>query len=232
MKIACIRFSLLAIVASPARAELYFGFNGGASPVGAMVFSRPTAADLTVNSSAGWMVQGVAGYRLPGLFRIELQAEYFRNRATGVFRDNVQVAVPCGELPQTPCFLGDVRASVGGPAIFAMGFYDLALAPQLSLQVGGGVGTQRTKMHVDIFGRMNNATAAQRYDIVNASDSVFAARAAVQLAFALTGADLTLGYSFTRTGRPSLPGRGAYVPFNFDVPMSRHAILGGVRLPF
>ena len=232
MKRACILLALIISAISPARAELYLGVNLGPSPIGRMAFSQRTTADLVVDHSTGGMVQGVVGYRLVAPFRIELQAEYFKNNTTGTFRENIQAFIPCGELSGNPCFLGDVRATLQGPAVFAMGFYNMALAPILSLQLGGGVGMQRTDMHVHISGRMNNPSTPRRYDLINSAETVFAARVAAQLALTFRDVDLTLGYSFTRTARPELQGRGAYVPFVFDVPMSRHAILGGVRLPF
>ncbi len=217
--------------AAQADPGFYGDLRGGAAMVDNM-FSADRLTDLAINPRTGWSLQGGVGYRFDAPLRVELQAGYQHSNVRATYRELVQVTIPCGTVPAQPCLDPNVTGSVKGPSVFAMGYYDLPLGDRLTLSLGAGVGAQRVDVELRTIARMNSGTSSQ-FSIVDAGDTVFAGRGAAELAYNVGPVDLTVGYSFTRTGKATLPVKGAYIPTSsFSDNLSTHQITGGVRFTF
>jgi opacity protein-like surface antigen len=218
-------------IAGPALADpgWYTDLRGGFTETENMS-SHSSAANLFIDPKTGWTISGAVGYRFNSPLRVALQAGYEHANIRGSFQENVIPLVACGTT--TPCLDPGVRGHISAPSLFAMAYYDIPMSERLKLSLGAGLGAQRLNMNAYTIGRLSNGTA-NRFTLVNDSDTVLAGRASAELAYNLSPrTDLTLGYTYTRTADASLAGQGAYVPFTFKDNMASHAFTVGARLAF
>ncbi len=185
-------------------------------------------SNLALDPKTGWAIEGGAGFRMESGLRLGLEGGYQRNRLRGSFSQTATGA--CGSAA-VPCLTGDVRGHIAAPSLFAMAHYDVPITDRLSLGLGAGVGAQRIDLNAyttGVSGGLGN-----RFTLIDAEDTVFAWRGGAELAYNRgTRTDLTVGYKYTHSAKPTMAGRGAYTPFTFSDNMATHAFTAGVRLAF
>lgn len=232
---AAIASALLAVSAHADAAEADAGLYGtlrlGGSLLQDMDFAQSTTANLSLNSSAGWAVNGALGYRFGGGLRTEFELGYGRNSLSGQFQENVQLAIPCGTVPSSPCLSPNVNGRASALSGLGMLLYDLPVRGPLRPYAGVGAGLVNVDMDVGTRAMMNNGTFS-RFDILNASDTVFGYRGTLGVSYGLGNTDLTFGYTYSSTARMNVPGRGAFVAFDFNRRYTAHTLSAGVRLKF
>ncbi|MBL8643047.1 MAG: porin family protein, partial [Rhodospirillaceae bacterium] len=91
----------------------------------------------------------------------------------------------------------------------------------------------RNSLDVETTARLNVGTTSE-FDIIDDHDAEFAYRLAAGVAYDINpNTTFDVGYTFTRTGTPSLSGRGSALPaFTFDRRLKSHAVTAGVRFNF
>lgn len=212
-------------------AGLYGTLRLGGSLLQDMNFADPATANLSLNPKAGWGVNGALGYSFGNGLRTELELGYGRNSLSGRFQENVQVTVPCGTVPSSPCLSPDVDGRAAALSGFGMLLYDLPVQGPLRPYAGLGVGLVNVDMDVGTRATMNNGTVS-RHAILNASDTVFGYRGTLGVSYGLGRTDLLFGYTYSSTARMNVPGRGAFVAFDFNRRYTAHTLSAGVRLKF
>jgi len=224
------------VAARPAHAQTDEGFYGslksGAAALSDMNYANGPNSNLDLDLGTGWVIGGSLGYRFASGFRTELSIDYLDGSLDGTYRENL-FTIPCGTLAAQPCLGPGVEGDVTAWSGFAMAYYDINLDSPLKPYVGGGLGVVRTGLDVETRARLNNGTSSD-FDIIDDKDNEFAYRVAAGVAYELNpAATIDIGYTFTRTGRPALEGRGSAVPaFTFDSRLKSHAVTAGVRLNF
>ena len=236
---ACLAVAMGAAVvfaSQPAHAQTDQGFygslKGGAAALSDMNYSNGTSSDLNLDLNTGWTLGGALGYRFGNGFRSELAIDYLDGSLDGTYRENL-IIVPCGTVAGQPCLGPNVDGDVKAWSGFAMAYYDINTGGAVRPYLGGGLGLVRTSLDVETEARMNSG-AVSDFDIIDDRDTEFAYRLAAGVAIDMNpSTTLDVGYSFTRTGTPSLEGRGSAIPtFNFDRRLKSHAVTAGVRVNF
>jgi opacity protein-like surface antigen len=165
------------------------------------------------------------------MIRLEASLGYGRNGLNGTFAQNVQAFVPCGETATNPCLAPTVDGRMRSLTGFGMAYVDIPTAVPVTPYIGAGIGFVRTDLDVGTQGRLNSGTTS-RFAIIDGADTVLGYRAAAGVARSLGPAEVSLGYTFTRTAALSLPGRGPLVSFTFNRPITTHSFTAGVTYKF
>jgi len=210
---------------------LYGSLRAGASLLQDMNFADAATANLTLDPSAGWTINGAVGYRFTEALRVEFDWGYGQNNLKGRFQENVQVAVPCGEVANNPCLSPTVDGEVTSLTGFGMAYYDLPVQGPLKPYLGLGIGFVEADFDVGARASMNNGTVS-RFAVMDNSDTVLGYRGTVGVAYDIGAADLSVGYSYTTTARMSVPGQGTFVPFAFNRRLTAHTWTAGVTYNF
>ena len=191
------------------------------------------SSDLTLalDPDTGWALEGAVGVHVGDLVRLEASLGYGRNALNGNFAQNVQAFVPCGELVSNPCLAPNDDGSMRTFTGFGMAYAGIPTGMLISPYIGAGIGFVRADLGVGTQGRLN-ADTASRFAIVDAHNTVLGYRATASVSRSFGAAQLSIGYTFTRTGALNLPGRGPLVSFTFDRPMTTHGFNAGVAYKF
>jgi opacity protein-like surface antigen len=112
-----------------------------------------------------------------------------------------------------------------------MAYYDFPAIGGLRPYAGLGIGVVDIDLDVGTRATMNDGPVS-RFAIIDGSDTVVGYRGTVGLAYDVGAADLTLGYTYTFTDRPSIAGRGTHVAFDFDRKLNTHAVSAGLVYRF
>jgi opacity protein-like surface antigen len=227
--------SILCTSAAARAAETDAGLYGtlrlGPSMLQDMNFAQASTANLSLDPSAGWALNGALGYSFGNGLRTEIDFGYGRNSLSGQFQENVQFAIPCGTVPSNPCLSPNVDGRAASISGFGMLLYDLPVQGPLRPYAGVGLGLVNVAMDVGARASMNNGTVS-RHAILDASDTVIGYRGTLGVSYELGRTDLLLGYTYSSTARMDVPGRGAFVSFEFDRRYTAHTLSAGVRLKF
>lgn len=214
----------------------YARLYGGLSSVEGMSFADASTADLDLDGGSGVTYGAAFGYAFDsgqGFGRLRLEADFARSEANfdGVFRENVQVFVPCGEISGSPCLDGTVDGEYEGLSAIAMAFYDFNTGSALRPYIGAGVGVLDVDLEATTPGALN-AGATTPFALVDGSSTELATRVAAGVAYDAGMFDVTLGYSWTRSGRANLGGQGAFTTFGFAPRVNVHSFTLGARINF
>ncbi|MBL8631449.1 MAG: porin family protein [Rhodospirillaceae bacterium] len=226
-----------AVTASTAHAQADEGFYGALH--GGAVFpeninsSKGSTAQLHLDPDTGWQLGGTYGYRFGNGFRGELAIDYLHADANGRYSETAIAGVPCGTLAAQPCLGPAVDGNFNSWSGFAMAYYDLNVGNNLHPYVGGGLGFLRTGLEAETTARMNNGTTSS-FDIVDGHDTEFAYRLTAGVAYDISPTTkFDVGYTFTRSGRYAMDGRGSLIPaFDFDGRTQTHAVKAGLQFTF
>jgi opacity protein-like surface antigen len=225
----------LAGTVSPAVAQdtagPYVRLYGGLSSVEGMLSADPSTADLDLDGGSGLTFGGAAGYAFDNGFRTEIDLSLSEADFDGTFTENIQVFVPCGEISGSPCLDGRVDGEYEGLSAMAMAYYDFSTGSALTPYVGIGLGLIDTELEATTSGTLN-AGSTSDFVLLDGSDTELAYRVAAGLSYDLGAVDLTADYSWTRTGRLSLDGQGAFTTFGFNNRVNVHSFTLGVRYAF
>jgi opacity protein-like surface antigen len=223
--------------AGTAQAQTDEGFygtlRGGAVFPGNINSSTGSNAQLNLDPGTGWQIGGDWGYRFGNGFRAALAVDYLHANADGRYTENNIVTVPCGTLAAQPCLGPAVDGSLNSWSGFAMAYYDIDVGNNLHPYVGGGLGVLRTGLDAETTARLNSGTTST-FDIVDDHDTEFAYRLTAGVAYDISPTTkFDVGYTFTRSGRYAMDGRGSAIPsFEFDGRTKTHAVTAGMRFAF
>ncbi len=212
-------------------AGAYGRIYGGLSSIEDMSFADPATADLTLNGGSGLIFGGALGYSFGNGFRTELDVARSSADLDGALTENVQAFVPCGETPSNPCLDPDIDGDYTGWSGMAMAYYEFSTGSALMPYIGVGVGLVDVDLEAETIGRLKDG-ASSEFAIVDGSDSEFAYKLAAGAAYDIGAFDITLDYSYLRTGRVALDGRSAYTSFIFDRRANVHSFTVGARAAF
>ncbi len=235
--LAAVAFGAAVAAATSAQAQTDEGFygslRGGAVFPGNINSSTSSNAQLNLDPKTGWQLGGAYGYRFGNGFRTELAVDYLHANVDGRYAETNIIAVPCGTVAAQPCLGPSVDGSLNSWSGFAMAYYDLDLGNNVRPYVGGGLGFLRTGLDVETTARLNNGSSSD-FDIVDDHDTEFAYRLTAGVAYDISpSTKLDVGYTYTRSGRYAMDGRGSAIPsFEFDGRTQTHAVTAGVRLAF
>lgn len=235
--LAAATFSAVAFGATSVQAQTEEGFygslHGGAVFPGNINSSTGSNAQLNLDPETGWQIGGAYGYRFGNGVRTELAIDYLHANADGRYVENNIPAIPCGTVASQPCLGPSVDGSLNSWSGFAMAYYDIDVGNNLKPYVGGGLGFLRTGIDAETRATLTNGTSSN-FDIVDDHDTEFAYRLAAGVAYDVSpSTKLDVGYTYTRSGRYAMDGRGSLVPaFEFDGRTKTHAVKAGVRLTF
>lgn len=212
-------------------AGLYGRLYGGVATVGGLSFADPATANLDLKGGSGLTFGGAIGVKTGTGFRAELDLTLSEADLDGTFVENVQVFVPCGEISMSPCLDGRVDGEFEGRSAFAMGFYEFDTGNALSPYIGAGLGLYEVEIEATTPGALNDADTIE-FVLLDDSDSKLAYRLAAGFAYDVGAFDITADYSWTRTGKSSLDGQGAFVTFDYDRRATVHQFTIGARYSF
>jgi opacity protein-like surface antigen len=235
--LAAVTLSAATLAAGTAHAQTEEGFygslQGGAVFPGNINSSTGSNAQLNLDPDTGWQIGAAYGYRFGNGLRTELAVDYLHANADGRYVENNIPAIPCGTVATQPCLGPGVDGSLNSWSGFAMAYYDLDVGNNLKPYIGGGLGFLRTGLDVETRASFTNGTSSD-FDIIDDHDTEFAYRLAAGVAYDVSPTTkLDVGYTFTRSGRYAMDGRGSLIPaFDFDGRTKTHAVKAGVRLTF
>ena len=209
----------------------YARFYGGLTSVQGMTFNDATSADLDLDGGTGLTFGGALGYRFGSGFRTELDLAYSEANVDGTFQENVQTFVPCGEISNSPCLDGQVDGDYTSLSALVMAYYDFAMGGRVTPYVGSGIGLIDADLDATTPGALNDAETID-FALLDGSDTELAYRLAAGLAYDAGAFDILLDYSWTRSGRLALAGRGAFTSFAFDRRINAHTFTVGARYTF
>jgi opacity protein-like surface antigen len=219
--------SLVAAQEPGAYGRLY----GGLSSVEGMTFNDATSADLDLDGGSGFTFGGSLGYAFGNGFRTELDVARSEADLDGIFTENVQTFVPCGEISNSPCLNGTVDAEYEGLTAFAMAFYDFTSGSSLTPYLGFGIGLLDADLEATTPGALNDAATVD-FGLLDGSDTELAYRIAAGVGYDAGAFDILLDYSWTRSGKLALDGQGAFTTFGFNKRVNAHSFTLGVRYAF
>lgn len=225
--------TLMALTTMAAAAEpgVYGRLYGGLATVSGLSFTDAATADLNLDGGSGLTFGGAVGLRTGSGFRAELDLTLSEADLDGTFVENVQAFVPCGESPQNPCLDGRVDGEFEGRSAFAMGFYEFDTGNGFAPYIGAGLGLYEVEIEATTPGAFNDGPTIE-FALVDDSDTKVAYRLAAGFAYDVGAFDITADYSWTRTGKSSLSGQGAYVTFDYDRRATVHQVTLGARYAF
>lgn len=214
----------------------YARIYGGLSSVEGMSFADPATADLDLDGGSGVTYGAAFGYafgRGQGFGGLRLEADIALSEADldGTFQENVQVFVPCGEISNSPCLDGTVDGEYEGLSAIAMAYYDFDTGSALTPYIGAGLGLIDVELEATTPGALNDGPTTP-FALVDGSSTELATRLAAGVAYDAGSFDVTLGYSWTRSGKADLGGQGAYTTFAFDPRVNVHSFTLGARVNF
>lgn len=210
---------------------LYGRLYGGLATVSGLSFADPATADLDLDGGSGLTFGGAVGVKTRSGFRAEIDLTLSEADLDGGFVENVQVFVPCGEISQSPCLDGRVDGEFEGRSAFAMGFYEFDTGSAFTPYIGGGLGLYDVEIEATTAGALNDADTIE-FVLLDDSDSKLAYRLAAGFAYDVGAFDVTADYSWTRTGKSSLDGQGAFVTFDYESRANVHQFTVGARYFF
>ena len=217
--------------ASAEEAGLYGRLYGGLASVSGLSFADPATANLDLNGGSGLAFGAAVGFKTESGFRAELDMTHSEANLSGTFVENVQVFVPCGEISGSPCLDGRVDGEFEGRSAFAMGFYEFDNGSAFAPYIGAGLGLYEVEIEASTPGSLNDADTID-FLLLDDSDSKLAYRLAAGFAYDTGTFDITADYSWTRTGRANLAGRGAFVTFDYNRRATVHLFTVGARYTF
>jgi len=209
----------------------YARIYGGLSSVEGMSFADPATADLDLDGGSGVTYGAAFGYAFGTGLRIEADIARSEADLDGTFQENVQAFVPCGEISNSPCLDGTVDGEYEGLSAIAMAYYDFNTGSALTPYIGAGLGLIDVELEATTPGALNDGPTTP-FALVDGSSSELATRLAAGVAYDAGSFDLTLGYSWTRSGKADLGGQGAYTTFAFDPRVNVHSFTLGARVSF
>lgn len=209
----------------------YGRLYGGLSAIEGMTFNDASTADLDLDGGSGFTFGGALGYAYGNGFRTELDVSRSEADLDGIFTENVQVFVPCGETSNSPCLNGTVDGEYEGLSAFAMAFYDFTSGSSLTPYIGLGIGLLDAELEATTPGALNDAATIE-FALLDGSDTELAYRIAAGVGYDAGAFDVLLDYSWTRSGKLALAGQGAFTTFGFDKRVNAHSFTLGVRYAF
>ena len=210
---------------------LYGRLYGGLASVSGLSFADPATADLDLNGGSGLAYGAAIGFAAGNGFRGELDFILSEADIDGTFVENVQAFVPCGEISISPCLDGRVDGEFEGFSGMAMGFYEFSTNSGFAPYVGAGLGFTEVEIEATTPGTLNDAGTVE-FVLLDDSDTKLAYRLAAGFAYDVGAFAVTADYSWTRTNKTSLEGRGAFVTFDYDGRATVHQFTIGVRYAF
>lgn len=223
--------ALLLGMAAPASAQMYGSLSLGPAKVQDLNYRNTSTVDLLLDVDTGWQLQGAIGYRFTPMFRTEVNVGYLDADADGTFRQNIITIAACGITPSQPCLAADVDGKVKGTTVLGMGYLDIPTGGPITPYLGAGLGYGRQSL--DVTGTTLIATGrGAPFTLLDDDDGGFAYRATAGIGLDLGKVTGDIAYSYTRTDKPKLNGRGAFVAFTVDRPLRVHAITATVRVGF
>lgn len=223
--------AIIATIASSADAEMYGALSLGPAKIQDLNFRDRSTADLLLDTKSAWQLSGAIGYRFAPMFRAEISLGYLDGNARGMLQQNIVTIAACGITPNNPCLDAAVRADVKGTTALTMGYVDFATGGPVRPFIGLGVGLGRQSLEVTGSARTGNGPGTP-FAVINGGDTEIATRATAGAAIDVGSVEVDVAYAYTRTGKPSLPARGALVFFTFDRPLKAHALTATARIPF
>lgn len=228
---ACALLLTMTTLAAAQEPGVYGRLYGGLSSVEGMTFNDASTADLDLDGGSGFTFGGSLGYAFGNGFRTELDLSRSEADLDGVFQENVQVFVPCGEISNSPCLDGTVDGDYEGLSAFAMAFYDFAPGSDFTPYLGFGIGLLDAEIEAFTPGALNDAATID-FALLDDSDTELAYRLAAGVGYDAGAFDILLDYSWTRSGKLALAGQGAFTTFGFDKRVNAHSFTLGVRYAF
>ena len=203
---------------------------GLASAAGASV-PQPASVLLDVDSSRGAAFSGALGYRFEGPVRVELDLNQQRNSFEGSYEERIQILIfpPCG-FANRPCLGRVVSGRIKAPSAMMMVFYDVGLAERWHLSFGAGIGAVDFGVRVNTRASFLDGTS-RPFIIVDAQDTIFGGRAALELSHDIGPVALVARYAYTKTESTAIAGSGN-LAFRYNQSMSGQAVTAGVRYGF
>ncbi|MCB2106781.1 MAG: porin family protein [Rhodobacteraceae bacterium] len=214
-----------------AQAQFYGSLSAGPAFVGDANFRDPATADLSIDYGTGWTINGALGYRFSPMVRGEIELGYLSADGSGPLTENILTIAACGNTPQQPCLDRDVDADLTAKTALASAFVDIPTGTAVTPYIGAGMGLMRQSLDIVGVGRTAQG-AASPFTVMDDGSTEFAYRGALGFAFDMGSMEGDIGYTYTRSSKPTLSGRSSFISFDYDRPVAVHAITAKVRLDF